>query len=331
MRKTLAILAALACGSAWAAPRESVTFNNVDSVIADNSSLVTAAFTGTYAPKYITVSGVLTVLQSGTYAREAVIQVFMPGEHSFVIQPFDLNQFSTLVLDPMTFRIPIPIASAAGVWSFRCLEAYDDGERNAADARWTRLTIEVHDGPPVARDYGGITSAGLIINAGALNPGEVRWYRLSLDAAATIGGQTYFDLDTWGSTGDTEIALFREDGTLVAYDDDDGPILSSQLTFGKGGRASVCCDGLPYDGRDGELAAGTYYVALTSYDAVFSGGWGVVPGQQFILATYLRLRSNTGVGDCPADLDDGSGMGAKDGGVTIDDLLYFLQRFEAGC
>ncbi len=32
-----------------------------------------------------------------------------------------------------------------------------------------------------------------------------------------------------------------------------------------------------------------------------------------------------------ADIDDGSGTCVRDGGVTIDDLLYFLERFEAGC
>jgi hypothetical protein len=32
-----------------------------------------------------------------------------------------------------------------------------------------------------------------------------------------------------------------------------------------------------------------------------------------------------------SDMDDGSGMGVLDGGVTIDDLLYFLFRFEVGC
>jgi hypothetical protein len=32
-----------------------------------------------------------------------------------------------------------------------------------------------------------------------------------------------------------------------------------------------------------------------------------------------------------ADLDDGSGSGTPDGGVTIEDLLYFLLRFEGGC
>lgn len=33
---------------------------------------------------------------------------------------------------------------------------------------------------------------------------------------------------------------------------------------------------------------------------------------------------------CPSDLDNGTGMGIPDGGVTIDDLLYFLVEFEAG-
>lgn len=36
-------------------------------------------------------------------------------------------------------------------------------------------------------------------------------------------------------------------------------------------------------------------------------------------------------GTTRADLDDGSGTGTPDGGVTIEDLLYFLQRFDAGC
>ncbi len=33
---------------------------------------------------------------------------------------------------------------------------------------------------------------------------------------------------------------------------------------------------------------------------------------------------------CPADLDNGSGTGAPDGGVDINDLLFFLAKFEAG-
>ncbi len=33
---------------------------------------------------------------------------------------------------------------------------------------------------------------------------------------------------------------------------------------------------------------------------------------------------------CPADLDDGSGTGTPDGGVDINDLLYFLAQYEGG-
>lgn len=34
---------------------------------------------------------------------------------------------------------------------------------------------------------------------------------------------------------------------------------------------------------------------------------------------------------CPADVDNGTSTGTPDGGVTIDDLLYFLSMFEEGC
>jgi len=33
---------------------------------------------------------------------------------------------------------------------------------------------------------------------------------------------------------------------------------------------------------------------------------------------------------CPADLDNGSGMGVDDGAVEINDLLYFISKFELG-
>ncbi len=36
-------------------------------------------------------------------------------------------------------------------------------------------------------------------------------------------------------------------------------------------------------------------------------------------------------GALAADIDDGSSTGTPDNGVTIDDLLYYLVRFEAGC
>jgi len=43
----------------------------------------------------------------------------------------------------------------------------------------------------------------------------------------------------------------------------------------------------------------------------------------------VRNRSHA-LDCCPADLDDGSGTGTPDGGVDINDLLYFLAQYEAG-
>ena len=46
------------------------------------------------------------------------------------------------------------------------------------------------------------------------------------------------------------------------------------------------------------------------------------------LLYYLSIFA---AGAAGADIDDGSGTGTRDGGVTIEDLLYYLARFEIGC
>ena len=49
------------------------------------------------------------------------------------------------------------------------------------------------------------------------------------------------------------------------------------------------------------------------------------------LGVAFRLGNLFELGDINADVDDGSFTGTVDGGVTIDDLLYYLIRFEDGC
>lgn len=46
------------------------------------------------------------------------------------------------------------------------------------------------------------------------------------------------------------------------------------------------------------------------------------------LLYYLGLYE---IGSVECDVDDGSSTGTRDRGVTLDDLLYYLQRFEQGC
>jgi photosystem II stability/assembly factor-like uncharacterized protein len=55
------------------------------------------------------------------------------------------------------------------------------------------------------------------------------------------------------------------------------------------------------------------------------------PDQGVTIDDLLYFLTAFGTGDPAADLDNGSGTGTPDGGVTIDDLIYYLTRFELGC
>ena len=57
-------------------------------------------------------------------------------------------------------------------------------------------------------------------------------------------------------------------------------------------------------------------------DCVVSNSCGVVTSAPTVLVVNPA---------CRADLDDGTGAGQPDGGITIDDLLFFLLKFEQGC
>lgn len=66
--------------------------------------------------------------------------------------------------------------------------------------------------------------------------------------------------------------------------------------------------------------------------ADFDDGSGTgVPDGGVTIDDLLYYLSQFAEGSVVADLDDGSGSGLPDGGVTIDDLLYFLAHFAAGC
>ncbi len=98
-------------------------------------------------------------------------------------------------------------------------------------------------------------------------------------------------------------------------------------------------DGLPATWQDNDyrLAAGSPAIdagllmpGLSLFDAAAQPRLVVgVPGHA--PALDLGCFEFQGTPRCPADLDNGSNSGTPDGAVTIDDLLYFLARFELGC
>jgi hypothetical protein len=111
--------------------------------------------------------------------------------------------------------------------------------------------------------------------------GGVQWFRVSIDHPIADASHTWFD--AWTSApvgGDTEIALYNAAGQLVTFDDDDGDGLLSALSFGQVSPARnwFGADGVPGNGRDGSLAAGTYYLAMGTYPMTFGASGFAVSG-----------------------------------------------------
>ncbi len=141
----------------------------------------------------------------------------------------------------------------------------------------------------------------------------VAWFKIRVPRIAPP--HRYLDISTSGTGfGDSEIALFAADGTLIATDDDDGANNFSALSFGMVtpgafGRPAPVAEvgqsaGEPNNGRDGTLSglasieqggtAGDYYIAVSRFDSTFGNNFVVVPpGGTLTLPTLLTVRMDT--------------------------------------
>lgn len=75
----------------------------------------------------------------------------------------------------------------------------------------------------------------------------------------------------------------------------------------------------------------THFVGLRCVADVDDGTGTGAPDDGVTIDDLLYYIELFRQGLVSADLDDGSSTGTPDGGVTIDDLLYYLLRFEVGC
>jgi CSLREA domain-containing protein len=122
-------------------------------------------------------------------------------------------------------------------------------------------------------NFGSITPEMTVSDTDPLVAEEVKWFRFELDNDVTAVNGSALVIDTAGSMltdagfgeDDTELGLFDAAGNLIGTNDDadfDGGILTSQLSFGAGG-------------TDGDLSAGTYFIASGSFDTVFNSAFDV--------------------------------------------------------
>jgi hypothetical protein len=139
---------------------------------------------------------------------------------------------------------------------------------------------------PAATDLGTVAGNGdgtehITSSTATLAAAQVKWFKLTTGGDALGGNGKFVDISTdpASTIDDTEIGLYRTDGALIGTDDDDGVGFKSFLSFGNGGGTTAGEDGdiggLPTlsDGRDGELTAGTYYLAVGAFDTTFGNSF----------------------------------------------------------
>ncbi|MCA3005010.1 MAG: hypothetical protein LW650_10995 [Planctomycetaceae bacterium] len=162
---------------------------------------------------------------------------------------------------------------------------------------------------------------------------EVVWYRFTLPGPVADPAN-YLDISMLGSTAvDLEIALFGADGTFIVTDDDGGPGVLSQLSFGNVGPRAADPTGDVFAGQDGSLVAGEYFLAVCSFNATFGTPFAVnTPGANLAPTLSITLRTDLpGGGPAGCNVADITGIGgppaSPDGLLTGDDFNAFISAF----
>lgn len=152
-----------------------------------------------------------------------------------------------------------------------------------------------------------------------------RWWRYSPPVPGTV------KVFTCGSEFDTRIAVYgatcpTQPGTTLACNDNYCGVQSSLFFVGDVGNQYLIRVG----GRGTSRGFGSLFITGCPADLDDGSGQGTRDGGVTVddLLYFISLYSSGSLG---ADLDDGSGTGTRDRGVTIDDLLYFLEAFARGC
>jgi hypothetical protein len=286
-------------GAAWAEPRESVTFTNVnsDGVYASGSNVVrNRLFTGGYPVGSVVLSGTLRRVASQTIPYDSTIEVTSPGgATAYLYIEGSFGADGRVSVSGQFFEFYSVINDAAGNWRFRFYEDDCDegceGNQPGVDAVWETVTITLDDGsvpppqPPVSENLGVIGETPISLALPLSARGSL-WFRFEVPSGVSAPG--FLDISTAGSSlsgdpesdpNDTFIALYAADGTLVSSNDNEpAGSFTSLLSYGAGsGGASA--------GQDGVLSPGVYYLAVGAYYAEVYDDFGDAYND-FVFDTY---------------------------------------------
>lgn len=280
--------------SSWATVMETFTFTNVipaQTATPASGTLVSATASGTpYTLGRIDVMGEIVEINGTTndFISDNKVQLTMPGGQTQIQTLSSVTSYTGATMFTSSFFFPLPLITSpfggSGMIDFRFYNTFDDSPTGGvADANINTISFKFTDElptPPTAFDFGTLTDLSTTYGtpdymdmSGPLG-GGVRWYKFTLANPINNGAGTFLDIDTETSTlSDTEIGLYDALGTLLTSDDDDGSGNLSQLTYGLTSPTRTIGTSVGGNGRDGSLAAGTYYVAAGGFNTTFSNGF----------------------------------------------------------
>ncbi|HYF15661.1 MAG TPA: choice-of-anchor X domain-containing protein [Phycisphaerales bacterium] len=186
------------------------------------------------------------------------------------------------------------------------------------------------------------TNSGLLVDDASLAAGQIRWFSFELCQDVAAADSEFFDVVGSGAISggsnpnDTEIGIYRADGSLVDSDDDDGVLAGSALSYGTGSGATQggtgTTDTTPViaNGRDGaaDLTAGTYYIAIANFNTTFGAtAFNVTTTGAGAGTVDLSFNTNVACGPVGCDSIDFNGDGLF---PDNQDLQDFLDVFGGG-
>lgn len=341
--------------SVLAAPRDSVTYSNLQSEGLLNTpanQLRVLTVSTPYVATRMNMAGVLAEVSLSSWASDARILVTSPLDVRTTLKPFMTQSFDgSIEVEVPHVDLSLPLGPAVGQWRMRFFEDFVDAE-SGPDSMWTSITLTIDDTAAAAGwheswDAGELPwtaqqaegNGGFVRIGGRVIGAEADLFLIEICDAANFSATTEN-----GANWDTQLFLFRQDGVGISFNDD-SPLtgaLQSRLTgqfVTENGRYLLGIS--EYNRKPETIQGDLIWEQLPSQverqpDGPGSGGvlanW-VAPSNGAGGVYEIRLTGAClipGVMICPSDLDDGSGLGNRDGAVTVDDLLFFLGAFEQG-
>ncbi len=266
---------------------------------------------------FITSSPVPVAILVGSNASFSVV-ASGTGPITFQWQRNNVNVVNGVQASGSTFggvtaaTLSITAAAPGDTGNYRCVITSPCGSQNTATAALVPATNL------------GTSSNNTLTGSLPMPANSIRWFRFTTTADA-VDPDRYLDIHSVGSTvTDTEIGLYRTDGTRVADNDDVVLLGFSLLSFGQTAPTRTYPP-LVGDaaGGAGTLPAGTYYVAVGGFNMTFgTTGFNITASNP--AGTYsVTVVAGTAVNPCLADVNN-------DGTVDGNDFTAFINSYGVG-